>query len=141
MDRPRLLAAMGACRESITHEMARMVIGGPLYYSASTVVAAIDGFALMLTGQRDYFHIKGHGGQHEHDGGIHCRPEAALIKISNLFANVATNLSAEEITILAEPPVRGSNGSSRLDRRVHRASGTIRTKPNGSSYWPVRRGF
>ncbi len=35
-------------------EMARMVIGGPLYYSASTVLAAIDGFALMLTGQRDY---------------------------------------------------------------------------------------
>lgn len=62
IDRTRLLAAMGACREAITREMARMQINGPLYYSASTVVAAIDGFALLLTGERDYFYLKGHGG-------------------------------------------------------------------------------
>jgi len=62
VDRPRLLAAMGACREAITREMARMEINGPLYYSASTVLAAIDGLALMLTGRRDYFHLKAHGG-------------------------------------------------------------------------------
>jgi hypothetical protein len=42
--------------------MARMEVSGPLYYSAATVVAAIDGLALMLTGQRDYFHLTGHGG-------------------------------------------------------------------------------
>jgi hypothetical protein len=39
--------------------MARMQMNGPLYYSASAVV---DGLALMLTGQRKYFHLKGHGG-------------------------------------------------------------------------------
>ena len=61
VDRARLLASMGACRETITREMARMQVGGPLYYSASTVLAAIDGFALLLTGERDYFHLKGHG--------------------------------------------------------------------------------
>ncbi|KAF2991389.1 hypothetical protein MJC1_01377 [Methylocystis sp. MJC1] len=55
VDCPRLLAAMGPCRESIAHEMARMVIGGPLYFSASTVLTATERFALMLTGQRDYF--------------------------------------------------------------------------------------
>ena len=62
VDRPQLLASMGVCREAITREMARMQIDGPLYYSASAVVAAIDGLALMLTGQREYFHLKGHGG-------------------------------------------------------------------------------
>lgn len=46
---------MGACRAAITAELARMKPSGPLYHSASTVVAAIDGFVLMLTGKRDYF--------------------------------------------------------------------------------------
>jgi hypothetical protein len=41
---------MGVCREAITREMARMQINGPLYCSASAVLAAIDGLALMLTG-------------------------------------------------------------------------------------------
>jgi hypothetical protein len=31
-------------------------VNGPLYYSASTVLAAIDGLALMLAGWREYFH-------------------------------------------------------------------------------------
>jgi len=62
VDRPHLLASMGACREAITREMARMQINGPLYCSASAVLAAIDGLALTLTGQREYFHLKGHGG-------------------------------------------------------------------------------
>ena len=61
VDRERLLAAMGACRETITREQARMEVCGPLYHSSSTVVAAIDGLALMLTGRRDYFHLTGHG--------------------------------------------------------------------------------
>jgi hypothetical protein len=52
---------MGVCREAITREMARMQINGPLYCSASAALAAIDGLALMLTGQREYFHLKGHG--------------------------------------------------------------------------------
>jgi hypothetical protein len=40
--------------------MSKMKVGGPLYYSGSTVVAAIDAFALMLTGERDYFSLKPH---------------------------------------------------------------------------------
>ncbi len=54
VDRERLLAAMGDCRETITREIARMEISGPLYFSSSTVLAAIDGLALMLTGRRDH---------------------------------------------------------------------------------------
>ena len=61
VDRERLLAAIGACRETITREQSRMEVCGPLYHSSSTVVAAIDGLALMLTGRRDYFHLAGHG--------------------------------------------------------------------------------
>ncbi len=61
VDRERLWAAMGGCRETITREQARMEISGPLYFSSSTVLAAIDGLALMLTGRRDYFHLTGHG--------------------------------------------------------------------------------
>ena len=41
--------------------IAWMEINGPLYYSSLTVLAAIDGMALLLTGQRDYFHLRGHG--------------------------------------------------------------------------------
>jgi hypothetical protein len=62
VDRPHLLISMGVRREAITREMTRMQINGPLYCSASAVLAAIDGLALMLTGQREYFHLKGHGG-------------------------------------------------------------------------------
>ncbi len=62
VDRPHLLISMGVCREAITREMARMQINGPLYCSASAVLAAIEGLALTLTGQREYFHLKGHGG-------------------------------------------------------------------------------
>lgn len=60
VDRPVLLAALGKCRGTIIHEMTRMKVAGSLYYSGSTVVAAIDALALMLTGQRDYFALKGH---------------------------------------------------------------------------------
>lgn len=51
VDRERLLAAMGDCRETITRELARIEISGPLYSLSSTVLAAIDGLALMLTGR------------------------------------------------------------------------------------------
>jgi hypothetical protein len=62
VDRPKLLAALGECREAVIEAMAKMKVTGPLYYSASTVLAAIDALALMLTGQRAYFDLKGHGG-------------------------------------------------------------------------------
>lgn len=60
IDRIALLTALGTCRGAIIREMTRMKVGGPLYYSGSTVVAAIDALALMLTGERDYFALKGH---------------------------------------------------------------------------------
>jgi hypothetical protein len=65
VDRPRLLAALGACRSALIDASTKMKIGGPLYYSASPVIAAIDGLALLLSGERDYFHLKGHGGHED----------------------------------------------------------------------------
>jgi hypothetical protein len=62
VDRPKLLAALGECRLAVIHAMTKMRVTGPLYYSASTVLAAIDALALMLTGQRSYFDLRGHGG-------------------------------------------------------------------------------
>ena len=60
VDRPALLMALGACRRAVIHEMTRMTVAGPLYYSGSTVVAAIDALALMLTGERHYFSLRAH---------------------------------------------------------------------------------
>lgn len=40
VDRPPLLAALGTCRG--LQKMTRMKLAGPLYYSGSTVIAAID---------------------------------------------------------------------------------------------------
>jgi cupin 2 domain-containing protein len=95
---------MDACREAITREMARIEVSGSLYQSAATVLAAIDGFALMLTGKRDYFHLKGHGGQWDHGAISQRRKEPVMIGSGDLFANVSTRLNDEEIAVLAELP-------------------------------------
>jgi hypothetical protein len=55
-------------RSAVIHEMTRMKPVGPLYYSGSTVVAAIDAHALMLTGQRDYFALEAHSVGGARDG-------------------------------------------------------------------------
>jgi len=68
VDRPKLLDALGRCRNAIIEQMSKMRVGGPIYYSASTVIAAIDGLALMLTGERGYFHLKGHGAPPDNRG-------------------------------------------------------------------------
>lgn len=60
VDRPALLAALGTCCAAVIHELTRMKPAGPLHYSGSTVLAAIDALALMLTGERDYFALKAH---------------------------------------------------------------------------------
>jgi hypothetical protein len=60
VDRPVLLAALGTCHSAVIHDMTRMKAAGPLYYSGSTVVAAIDALALTLTGERDYLSLKAH---------------------------------------------------------------------------------
>jgi len=62
VDRPRLLGALGDCRSAVIEAMTVMRPTGALYHSAATVLAAIDGLALMLTGNRSYFHLRGHGG-------------------------------------------------------------------------------
>ena len=63
VDRPRLLRALRDCRTAVIEATTRMKPTGALYHSASTVLAAIDGLALMLTGDRSFFHLKGHGTQ------------------------------------------------------------------------------
>lgn len=62
VDRKGLLTALGECRAAVLRASIKMTINGPFYYSAATVVSAIDGLALLLTGERDYFHLQGHGG-------------------------------------------------------------------------------
>ena len=58
VDGPRVLKAVGECRRVLIEGLTRAKVGGPLYYSMSTVVAAIDGLALMLTGERYHFHTQ-----------------------------------------------------------------------------------
>ncbi|WP_442754252.1 cupin domain-containing protein [Methylocystis sp. JAN1] len=122
MDRERLLVAMGACRESITREQARMEVCGPLYYSSSTVVAAIDGLALMLTGRRDYFHLTGHGVHEEARNAVAWRKP--MPAAGNLFMNVSERLAEEEITTLAEFP----------GARIERIVSTGQASPPGFWY-------
>ncbi len=62
VDRKGLLVALGECRAAVLRASIKMAINGPLYYSAATVVSAIDGLAMLLTGERDHFHLQGHGG-------------------------------------------------------------------------------
>jgi hypothetical protein len=47
-------------RSALIEASLKMKIGGPLFYSASSVVAAIDGLAVLLTAELDYFYLKGH---------------------------------------------------------------------------------
>lgn len=101
-----------------------MEVNGPLYYSASTVLAAVDGLALMLSGRRDHFHLEGHGDLREDVAGIRCRLEAAMIKAGDIFANVATSLSGNEITTLAKLP----------GARIERIVSTGQASPPGFRY-------
>jgi cupin 2 domain-containing protein len=122
VDRERLLAAVGACREELTREQSRMEVCGPLYHSSSTVVAAIDSLALMLTGRRDYFHLAGHG-VHEELRNAAIRRDAMLVA-GNLFANMPERLAEEEFTDLAEFP----------DARIERIVSTGQASPPGFWY-------
>jgi cupin 2 domain-containing protein len=121
VDRERLLAAIGACRKEMTREQSRMEVCGPLYHSSSTVVAAIDGLALMLTGRRDYFHLTGHG-VHE-DVRKTATGRDAMLAAGNLFANIPEHLTEEEFTALAELP----------GARIERIVSTGQASPAG--YW------
>ena len=96
IDRPLIISALRRCREEIARETARMEINGTLYYSSQTVLAAIDGMALLLTGERDFLHLHGHGGEEQ------SRRERAMIESGNLFAPEATNRPDEEFATLFE---------------------------------------
>lgn len=122
VDRERLLAAIGACREEMTREQSRMEVCGPLYHSSSTVVAAIDGLALMLTGRRDYFHLAGHGVHEEMRNAATGRK--AMLAAGDLFANVPERLAEEEFTVLAEFP----------GTRIERIVSTGQASPPGFWY-------
>jgi len=121
VERERLLAAMGDCRETITRELARMEISGPLYFSSSTVLAAIDGLALMLTGQRDHFHLRGHG---VHEDSRYVPWRKAMPAVGNLLENLPGPGAEEEFFTLAE--FRGA--------RIERIVSTGQASPPGFWY-------
>ena len=54
-----VVRALRACRVTMIEVQRRVRPTGPTYHGASMVVAAIDGFATMLTGQRYYFSADG----------------------------------------------------------------------------------
>lgn len=60
-DRPKLLQALGTARASLIEAHRVMKPKSGLARSADAVVSEIDEFALVLTGSRDYFHLKAHG--------------------------------------------------------------------------------
>ncbi len=53
------IRALKACRAAMVDVCGRVKPMGPIYHGASMVMAAIDGFATVLTGQRHYFHADG----------------------------------------------------------------------------------
>lgn len=59
-DRENLLKALGACREACVQASIRAPITGPIYTSIGLLMKAIDGVAMVLTGDFTYFHLKDH---------------------------------------------------------------------------------
>ena len=53
-----LLEALGKCRQTCTHLMRHMTIGGDVYKTTEGVTAAIDKLAEVLTGDRQHFWLK-----------------------------------------------------------------------------------
>ncbi len=60
-DRQKLLQALGAARVSLIEAHRVMKPKSGLARSADAVISEIDEFALVLTGSRDFFHLKAHG--------------------------------------------------------------------------------
>jgi hypothetical protein len=61
VDRPKLLDALGKCRQACIEALTTAKASGPLYHGCSMVVAAIDGLATLLTGNQYHFHLAPHG--------------------------------------------------------------------------------
>jgi hypothetical protein len=58
-DPAAVVQALRACRAVMVDVCGRVKPIGPIYHGASMVMAAIDGFAAVLTGQRHYFYAGG----------------------------------------------------------------------------------
>lgn len=60
-DRKKLLQSLGNARSALIEAHRGMKPKSGLARSADAVVSEIDEFALVLTGSRDFFHLKAHG--------------------------------------------------------------------------------
>ncbi|MEP3047352.1 MAG: hypothetical protein ABJL55_10435 [Roseibium sp.] len=60
-DRSKLLDALEHARASLIDAHRTMKPKTGLARSADAVISEIDEFALVMTGSRDYFHLKAHG--------------------------------------------------------------------------------
>ena len=59
-DAQRLLDALEEARRACTEASRKAPIRGDVYLASERVVEAIDEVALVLTGKRDYFWLKGY---------------------------------------------------------------------------------
>jgi hypothetical protein len=60
MDRKALLDALEVARRACVQANRKTPIRGKVYLASEKVIDAIDDAALVLTGRRDYFWLKGH---------------------------------------------------------------------------------
>lgn len=60
-DREEVLSALSLARKSLVAVTQSMRPRSGLARSADAVISEIDEFALVLTGSREFFHLKGHG--------------------------------------------------------------------------------
>ena len=58
-DPAKVVRALRACRETMLEVQGRVRATGPVYHGAAMVIASIDAFATLLTGQRYYFSADG----------------------------------------------------------------------------------
>src|SRR5271169_5728047 len=57
--------ALRTCRDAMIHLSMQVRMGSRVYQHALSIIAAIDGLAAELTGERDYFHALGAGATKE----------------------------------------------------------------------------
>ncbi|MBO6891511.1 MAG: hypothetical protein JJ866_06180 [Roseibium sp.] len=60
-DQEEVLAALGRARRCLVEVQSSLRPRSGLSRSAGAVIAEIDEFAFVLTGQLNYFHLKAHG--------------------------------------------------------------------------------
>ena len=58
-DKRPVLDALGRCRKVLIDVISKVEIGGPTARGAALITRAIDGLALILTGDETYFHLGG----------------------------------------------------------------------------------